>query len=246
MKKKKKHDDEHVDEAWLLPYSDMLTLLLALFIVMFAMSEADKEKIQQMSQSFSTVFTGGSGIMQHEGDKPVPAQDPNLTEKQKGVVEQDTMVAIKKGLEEGAEKGGYGDKVHLDIDSEGLHISIQDTLLFNSGDAEVQEEFSPILTQISSMISTLDNDIRIAGHTDNVPIKNSKYNSNWDLSYYRSLNVKNFMEQRANITPKKFSLEVFSEYKPKYDNSTPEGRAKNRRVEILIVRKHEISENLIK
>jgi flagellar motor protein MotB len=132
----------------------------------------------------------------------------------------------------------YEDKIKVDLNSEGLTISIQDTVIFNSGDAQILDKFDPVLMQISNMLRNLDNDIRISGHTDNVPIKNSKFNSNWDLSYERALNVMNFMIGKGKIGPNKFVIQACGEYKPKYDNSTEDGRAKNRRVEILIVRKY--------
>ncbi|MEG0371764.1 MAG: flagellar motor protein MotB, partial [Clostridium sp.] len=231
MGKKRQHHNEHVDEAWLLPYADMLTLLLALFIVMFAMSQVDKEKLQKTAQQFNVVFAGGSGVLDNNGTTITPGNG-SMNE----IVEQDKMILVKSILEEEIKNSGYVDKVNVELNGEGLLISMQDTVLFNSGDAEILKGFYPVFNQISSIIKDFNNDIRVAGHTDNIPINNSKFHSNWDLSYSRSLNVMKFMASSGHISPDKFSIQAFAQYKPKFDNSTNEGQSKNRRVEILIVR----------
>ncbi|ERI92642.1 putative chemotaxis protein MotB [Clostridiales bacterium oral taxon 876 str. F0540] len=244
MKGKKQHHEEHVDETWLLPYSDMLTLLLALFIVMFAMSKVDNQKLKQVSQQFNVIFSGGNGVMKDStgnGSNISPVTDSGSANEVNSLAEQDKMAVIKNTLEQEIKSEGYADKVKLDLSGEGLSISIQDTVAFNSGDAEVLSSFDPVLMQISNMIKDLDNEIRISGHTDNVPIRNNKFRSNWDLSYMRASNVMGFMVDKGHILPDKFSIQVNGEYRPKYDNSTEEGRAKNRSVDILIVRKYALT-----
>lgn len=238
MKKKKKvHHEEHVDESWLIPYADMLTLLLALFIVMFAMGQTDKAKLQKISQEFNIIFSGGSGLMESNGTVPIPG-NPGSAYDTQGVIEEDKMNEVKLKLEEEIKNKGYGDKVKVALNKEGLEISIQDAVLFNSGDADILKEFSPLLLQISTMLQKLDNDIKVVGHTDNVPIVNEKFRSNWDLSSMRAINVMRFMVDAGKLHAEKFSIQAYGQYKPKFDNSTPEGRAKNRRVEISIERKY--------
>jgi chemotaxis protein MotB len=242
---KKQHHEEHVDETWLLPYSDMLTLLLALFIVMFAMSKVDSDKFKKLSQQFNVIFSGGTGVLKDGGGNAgnVILPDSSSSSVNNSVVEQDMMVAVKNSLEQEIKDGNYQNKIKVDLNNEGLNISIQDTVIFKSGDAQIIDKFDPVLMQISNMIRNLDNDIRVSGHTDNVPINNSKFNSNWDLSYKRALNVMNFMIGKGKVRPDKFIIQACGEYNPKYDNSTADGRAKNRRVDILIVRKYASSTN---
>ena len=232
MSKKKQHHEEHVDEAWLLPYSDMLTLLLALFIVMFAMGQTDKAKLQEMSQQFNIIFAGGSGVMKSDGNSVIPM------EATPGQAEYDKMTELKKMLEEEITKEGYSDKVKVDINKDGLEISIQDAVLFNTGEADVRNNLSPLLLEISKMIQGLDNEIKIVGYTDNVPIKNEKFRSNWDLSAMRAINVMNFMVNSGTISEDKVSIQAYGEHMPKFENTTDIGRAKNRRVEIVVVRKY--------
>ena len=126
------------------------------------------------------------------------------------------------------------------LNSDGLEISIQDVVLFNSGEADVLNNLSPLLLEISNMLHGLDNEIKVVGHTDNVPIKNEKFRSNWDLSAMRAINVMNFMVDSGEISADKVSIQAYGEYMPKFSNTTEDGRAKNRRVEIFVVRKYPV------
>lgn len=100
----------------------------------------------------------------------------------------------------------------------------------------------PLLLEISGMLNRLDNTIKIAGHTDNIPINNQKFRSNWDLSAIRAINVMEFMVNQGKVRPERFVIEGYGQYSPKYDNSTEEGRAKNRRVEIFLIRKYPLEQ----
>lgn len=236
---KKKHEEEHVDEAWLLPYSDMLTLLLALFIVMFAMGQTDKEKFEAMAKEFNVIFSGGSGVMNESGNSQASENSGiSIGDSSDSQMEQDAMLKIKRDLEEEINKQGYGDKIKVDLNEEGLDISIQDVVLFDSGRADVLNDMSSLLLKISEFIKGLDNNIRIAGYTDNVPISNSDFRSNWDLSAIRAINVMNFMVNSGGVSEDKLSIQAYGQYKPKSSNDTEDGKAKNRRVEINIVRNY--------
>jgi chemotaxis protein MotB len=241
MSKKKQHHEEHVDEAWLLPYSDMLTLLLALFIVMFAMGQTDQAKFQAMSKEFNIIFSGGSGVMQQNGSSMIPMDGEGgqaKSEVYNAKTEEDKMTEIKKMLEQEIGKEGYSDKVKVNLTSEGLEITIQDAVLFRSGEAEILNDVSPLLSKLSDMLHDLENKVKIVGHTDNVPISTARFRSNSDLSAMRAINVMNYMVTSTGITPNRAYIEAHGEYMPKYDNNTEDGRAKNRRVEIIVIRKY--------
>ncbi|WP_027626408.1 flagellar motor protein MotB [Clostridium lundense] len=240
MKGKKQHHEEHVDETWLLPYSDMMTLLLALFIVMFAMSKVDNQRAQQLSEQFNSILSGGTAVLQSGGTNgsTIKIDEAIKLEEAGSVAEQDKMLKVKNELEKDIKNDGYADKMQVELNGEGLTIKIQDSVAFKSGDSDILNQFTPVLVKISNMIRDLDNEIRISGHTDNVPIKNAKFRSNWDLSYMRASNVMNFMVDKCKIAQNKFSIQAYGEFRPKYDNSTEAGRAKNRSVDILIVRKY--------
>ncbi|GAA0076518.1 flagellar motor protein MotB [Clostridium sp. CTA-5] len=238
MKKKKEHHEEHVDETWLIPYADMLTLLLALFIVMFAMSKVDNQKLQQASEQFSVIFSSNSGLIGQGGNQSAPIENSPTPEVSPAATEDGKMTEVKQMLEKEIKQEGYSDKVKVDLNEGGLEVAIQDVILFNSGDANVLKDVSPLLLKISGMLKGLDNNIKIVGHTDNVPISNSNFRSNWDLSAIRAINVMNFMVSSGGITQDKISIEAYADQKPKFDNSTEDGKAKNRRVEIFVGRKY--------
>lgn len=245
MRKKKKNHEEHMDETWLLPYSDMLTLLLALFITMFAMGQIDKEKFNNVAKQFNVIFSGGSWISDGDGNSIVSIGGPDgsdTTGMSDSQIEDTKMTEIKKNLEEEIEQEGYGDRIKIDLNGEGLEIAIQDVALFDSGDAEVLSDVSPILLKISNMLKELDNQIRVVGYTDNVPISNNKFRSNWDLSAARAINVMDFMVSYGGIKEENVSIQAYGQYKPKTSNDTEEGKAKNRRVEIYVVRNFPVDE----
>ena len=238
MAKKKAHHEEHVDESWLLPYSDLLTLLLALFIVMFAISQVDKEKLQKMASEFEAIFSGQTSILEEESSPSAVLQDSSIPQPDNYALEDSLMNQLKLIIEEDIKSKGYEDRVKVVLTKEGLEISILDVMLFDSGDAEVLQSVHPLLLQIADTLSRVDNDIKVAGHTDNVPINNDQYRSNWDLSAMRAINVMNFLVDQGGLQPERFLIQCFSEYSPIADNSTVEGRAKNRRVEIFLTRKY--------
>jgi chemotaxis protein MotB len=235
--KKKVHHEEHVDETWLIPYADMLTLLLALFIVMFAMGQTDKEKLKKVSEQFNIIFSSGAGVLENNGTVVIP-ENPTTSYDTMGTIEEDKMNEVKQMLEQEINRKGYSDKAKVALNKEGLEISIQDAALFNSGEAEILKGVSPLLIQISTMLQKLDNDIKIVGYTDNVPISTEKFRSNWDLSSIRAINVMNFMVDAGKLHAEKFSIQAYGQFKPKFDNSTEAGRAKNRRVDIILLRKY--------
>ncbi|MBX4259479.1 OmpA family protein [Clostridium estertheticum] len=240
MRKKKEHSEEHVDESWLLPYSDMLTLLVALFIVMFAMSQVDKAKLQKVSSQFNIIFAGGSGILQSDSGT-IASIDPSSSASSASSLEQNSMNSLKSTLDKEISKNGYSGHIKVAVNKEGLDISIEAIALFASGDASVLKNVTPLLLKISAMLKNLDNDIKIAGYTDNKPISNSKFRSNWDLSSIRAINVMTYMVNSGGLNPKNISIQAYGEYNPKYDNSTEANRAKNRRVEIFVARKYPVA-----
>lgn len=245
MGKKKEHHEEHPDEAWLLPYADLLTLLLALFIVMFAMGQTDKEKMIALAQQFNVIFAGGSGIIERGGQAVIsPIQTPEgaSSEGQKPIVdskaaEDAEMQNIEASLNAELAKAGYSDTIKVGLTKEGLDINIEAAILFEPGSATILKAVNPPLLKICKALSTFDNEIVVMGYTDNVPTNSAQFRTNWELSASRAINVMNFMVKSGKLNEEKMSIRAFGEFKPKYDNSTVTGRAKNRRVEIFVARK---------
>jgi chemotaxis protein MotB len=244
MAKRRKHKkhEEHIDESWLVPYADILTLLLALFIVLFASSSVDAAKFKQMSNVFNEVFSGGTGVMDQQS--PVSSDNPSTAEtkpspnQENGLAkqEQQELFKIQKKVNQYIKENQLTDKLDTALTDEGLLVTIRDNVLFQSGSADVRTGDKHIAKEISDLL-VMDpaRSIVISGHSDNVPIKTYQYDSNWDLSVMRAVNFMKIMLENKKLQPQWFSAKGYGEFKPVASNGTDEGRAKNRRVEILIM-----------
>jgi chemotaxis protein MotB len=251
-RKKHKEHEEHMDESWLIPYADLLTLLLALFIVLFAMSSVDAVKFQQLSKAFNDIFSGGTGVF--EFTSPNPEGDPTSTTKeQRGLIgndngtgglgeeERQELAEVQKRVNEYIEKNNLTTKLGTKLSGEGLLVTIRDNVLFESGSADVRNRDKAVALEIADLL-VMDppRSIVISGHTDNVPIKTAKYDSNWDLSVMRAVNFMKILLENRKLQPEWFSAKGYGEFSPVASNNTPEGKSKNRRVEILIMPRAEI------
>ncbi|AKU32041.1 MULTISPECIES: flagellar motor protein MotB [Bacillus] len=245
-RKRKKHDHEdHVDESWLIPYADLLTLLLALFIVLFASSSIDAAKYEQMAKSFNVVFTGGTGVMdQSSMQSTEETENSNQTKKSAEDEEeakakardQAVLTKVKKQVDSFIADKKLGSKLETKLTDEGLLITIEDSIFFDSGRAVIRSQDVPLAKEISKLlVINPARDIVISGHTDNVPIRNSEFESNWYLSAIRAVNFLNILLENSNLDQENFSTKGYGEFKPIASNDTAEGRSKNRRVEVLIL-----------
>jgi len=242
MSKKKKHEDheEHIDESWLIPYADLLTLLLALFIVLFASSSVDATKFKQISDSFTTIFSGGSGVMNYPSET-IPQENTKGNSNEKvnkgnGETSQKELKEVQEKVDQYIKKNKLQGSLKTELTDEGLLITITNDVLFDSGSAIVRTTERSIATQISNLlISNPPLSVIISGHTDNIPIKNELFQDNWDLSVTRAVNFMKIMLENKKLKPQSFSAKGYGEYKPIASNHTNKGRAKNRRVEILVL-----------
>ncbi|WP_066052672.1 flagellar motor protein MotB [Robertmurraya korlensis] len=257
-RRKKHHHEEHVDESWLIPYADLLTLLLALFIVLFSMSSVDAKKFQAMAEVFNQEFTSGTGIFEFPSPIPeegatAPDEQTNdseeieqsqsgekMTEEQKQKLaqqaEQVELQAIQAKVNEYVSSKGLQDKLETKLTDEGLLLTIRDNVLFESGSDAVRTQDLQIVKEISELL-VMDpaRSIIISGHTDNVPIKNAQFSSNWELSVMRAINFMKILLENKSLDPSWFSAKGFGEFKPIAPNDDTAGKARNRRVEILIL-----------
>ena len=263
MAKKKAPEPEHAasHERWMISYADMLTLLLALFIVMFAISKVDQAKFIQFAQGASQAFggsgqvilngygggeTGNDGIMDNS---KAPASGPQQLDPQKAaqmIAEQQARQAAQSAEKQRLEKlknqlskelatKGLQDAVQMGIDERGLVVNIvTDKVLFDTGKAQLRPEGLLVLDAIAPSIKPLPNRVAIEGHTDNVPIKTAEFPSNWELSQARAASVL----QRViydGVDEARLSLAAYGEQKPIDTNATDAGRAHNRRVAIVLL-----------
>ena len=245
-KRKKKHHEDHMDESWLIPYADLLTLLLALFIVLFAMSSVDAVKFQQLSKAFNDVFSGGTGVFEFqspmpEGQMESPDErkedvEKNDEEKADAAKDQMELLAIQQKVNSYIEDKKLTDKLDTKLTDEGLLLTIRDNVLFESGRAEVRNTDVNIANEIADLlVMEPPRNIIISGHTDNVPIRTARYESNWELSVMRAVEFMKIILKNGQLDPRWFSAKGFGEFQPVATNDTAEGKARNRRVEILIL-----------
>lgn len=256
MAKKPKHEEheEHADETWLVPYSDVLTLLLALFIVLFAMSKVDEQKFKQMAESFREAFSAGNpqaGLLPSNVSlapvvAPPPPPPPTQTpaSRKSGIDEETNQLsALKRQLDAYIATNNLKAQLETEMTDEGLVLIIKDTLFFRSGSASMIPQSEPIAASIATMLTTIDQKVVVSGHTDNVPINTSEFPSNWDLSSKRAVNFMRYILQREpSLQPDRFSAVGYGEYQPVAINTTEEGRQRNRRVELLIMRNYRLPE----
>lgn len=252
-RKKKKHS-EGAGEAWLLPYSDLMTLLLAVFIVLFAVSKVDQTKATEMSKSFqkTMMVQGGSGVLPGDGTSINPTsqtqQGNGVLPYNVGETGTDTGTGSGTGTADDQQLKQLQEKINQEIsddkesgsvttavDSRGVVITFNNVLLFDSGKADIKSDNTAFLLKVAKLINSVDNYIRVEGNTDNVPIQNSIYPSNWELSTARATSVVRFMIDKGKVAPERLSAVGYGEYRPVADNKTEIGRNKNRRIEIVIL-----------
>lgn len=245
-KKKKGHG---VDESWLLPYSDMLTLLLALFIVLFAASEVDSQKYERLAEVFrGELMAGGPGILEEnvppsQGDIPEEeeAKPPEEQQEQSEIPEQEKsdkppLEEIKESMDAYILENQLDGKFETKLTREGLMLTIVDDVFFDKGSAEVKEEARRTAEEVAQLLySDPPHEVVVSGHTDNIPISTSIYASNWELSVERAVNFMTVVLDNENLDPTLFSAKGYGEYQPAVPNTTAENRQKNRRVEILVL-----------
>ncbi|MCR3761015.1 OmpA/MotB family protein [Clostridium felsineum] len=241
--KKKKHEEPENSERWLLTYSDLITLLMAFFIVMYASSTVSKSKFAQIAQSLKAGFEGSTGktIIGNEDAVDIKTSNNYVTQqsnKQNASAEkteENKLKDVKQKIDQYVKENGMQGSVTTNLEEKGLVVSIVDTLMFDRGRAEVKPDFEKKLVEIGKILNTIDNYIRIEGHTDNTPISNSQYPSNIELGSARSNNVEHILLDTAKIPPTQMYTVSYADTRPVADNNTDVGKARNRRVDIVIL-----------
>ncbi len=223
-------------ERWLLTYADMITLLMVLFVVMYAISNTDVRKFTALAQSFSAafnndVFQGTDTISISEALASEP--DTAQFDASSGVISNDYRT-VNATIRDYAIAQGIGGDVSVDRVPEGIAIRISDTLLFSSGRARLDERSLKVLARIEAIVAPLPNALRIEGHTDDLPPTGPFYSDNWDLSTARALAVLNEMHD-LGIDEHRLAAAGYAGYQPIVANTDDASRARNRRVDILIL-----------
>jgi chemotaxis protein MotB len=252
--RKKKHPEHVNNERWLVSYADFITLLFAFFVVMFAVSQVDSKKVGRFSESFhealeSNAFNSrGLGLLPN--DNAPPKASPAEPKAHRSVPAAGggggggagARREIQTGLARRAQatRALAGLRI-LDIHGE-LVLRLPEQLMFNAGDATLADDGRTALDIIGDELAKHDVTLRVEGHTDNKPIKTVRYPSNWDLSTARATAVIAFLVDTKKLNPVRLSAAGYGEYHPIAENETAEGRALNRRVDIVVIAQDEPAE----
>ncbi len=257
--------------AWVMTFADLMTLLMCFFVLLLAFSEMDVLKFKQLSGSMKDAFgvqaeievksiPKGTSIVAREFSpgKPDPTALPTVRQftidSNKSTLDllDRRNKELEKRLEEIAReaqriRSALKDEIvngSVAVDTEGVKIIIRilEKASFDSGSAEVRPSFTPVLQKIGAMIDDNSGEIKVSGHTDDVPIaaSNTEFRSNWDLSSSRAVSVTHELLKTATAEPGRFTVTGHADTRPRADNLTPENRARNRRVDISIIRGAEL------
>ena len=256
-KKKGGHDDEHVDERWLLTYADMITLLMALFIVMWSMATVNTSKYEALSLSLREAFSGkilpgGESITQpgsSSQDSP-PAPEPPIPTivpttkasegdgKRSDAAEQEDedLKRLKRQIDAWSEQHGLANEVQTAIATRGLVVTVlTDRVLFDSGSADLKPRSHTLLDALARLLkATVRNPIQVEGNTDNVPVS-GRFPTNWELSTARATSVVRYLIGRG-VNPDRLAATGYADRHPLASNATEGGRRRNRRVELVVIR----------
>lgn len=224
-------------DGWLATYADTVTLLLTFFVLLYALSTVDAQKFQQIAVAMQSAFSGkvDKSILEFNmssGDVPLVGK-PQITVED---VQENENLEILEDVLTYIKENNLEEDVQIYSDKKGLNIQMKDSVLFDTGKAELRSESKTVLDKVSDLIAKVDNDIIIEGHTDNLPINTPAMPNNWHLSSARALSVLDyFLANKEILNPQRLSPQGCGEYKPIAPNDTDENRAKNRRVNIIVV-----------
>ncbi len=228
---KKKEDPPKGAPAFMTTWGDMCTLLLCFFVMLLAMSTIDPAKFHVAASSFQNAF---SGVLE---SFPSILITRDILVPRLGGDEQNKRMAIDaaRRIRRTVKQDGLDEAIKVEVTETGIAIKIADPIGFNLGQADIQPELISTLHEIANTISKAEgSQIRVEGHTDDLPIRTARFPSNWELSSARALNVVRFLAERGGIDPSTLSAVGYAEYRPLVPNTSAQNRRKNRRIEIYV------------
>lgn len=249
MRRRAEFEGEN-SERWLMTYADLITLLLAFFVIMYAMSKIDSAKVEKITRQLHGEFNAkdvveaevsselGEGVLKIGQLKMVAQrlESPSFGHLRHRVnIGPATNIPVSSGFDNVGSADSAQNPISVELNERGLIIHVVESALFSPGRAELQPGAVELLDQIATEIRELPNQIRVEGHTDSIPISNVRYPSNWELSSARATAVVRHLVDKHAFSPERISALGFGEFRPLVSNDTPENRAKNRRVDIVIL-----------
>ncbi len=257
-KKKQLKNNANNESDWMTTYSDMVTLLLTFFIMLFSMATIDKFKFEEIAASLRSAFMsegGGETFESNRGKEIINIYDElNAVDKMVSLVndsyedageidEETTEISdsieyniedIREEIEEAISEMGLNEYVKVIERKEFLILRFDSVILFDLSKADIRESAKEVLKKLGNILNRLDNEIIVQGHTDNLPINTTQFPSNWELSTRRATNVVHFFIEYCGVKPSKLTATGNGEFKPVKPNDTPENRQENRRIDIVI------------
>ncbi|MFZ7131485.1 MAG: OmpA family protein [Eubacteriales bacterium] len=236
---KKKDGMKTNANGWMTTFSDLMSLLLTFFILLYSMSTIDVIKFKNISYSLQAVLMGEGQPQITEGMKnesPIPIdENETVSEDQlESTVKEEILVMYDK-IKEFVEQENLEAEVSVQLHKNGVYIDIKDVILFESGKADIKRNGKEILNTLAKLFDQFHNEIIIEGRTDNVPMSNELYPTNWELSSARAIAVVRYLCEGKDIDPSRLSAIGYGEYRPVVPNDSVEHKAQNRRVNILIL-----------
>jgi chemotaxis protein MotB len=258
MSRRKRRVSHANHERWLVSYADFITLLFAFFVVLYASSQVDKRKVGKLALAIQVAFQEMGVFEVSATEVPIDATDPMPFSTAQGVENTERTGSLGQiasrptdSLGTGLEKGDLAQlqaeletalaseiklkEIAVHREPDGLVISLREVGFFESGSAQMKSASQGALDRIANMLGQRNYRLRIEGHTDNAPIHTSQFPSNWELSTSRATEIVRLLIVRDGFGPDRLSAAGFAEYHPVATNRSPEGRAMNRRVDIVVL-----------
>lgn len=237
----RKHQGGAGHERWLVSYADFITLLFAFFVVLFATGQSDHSKKVELEASIQSAFQEMGLFEAHTKMPPLPmangnGEAPQLNSLLKTMAAQtpDPMKEVTQRIAEAAAPEIAKGTIGIHETPNGLVVSLEEAGFFDSGAADIRTSALPVLARIAAVLP--ESPLRVEGHTDNVPIHTAQFASNWELSSARASSIGRLLLKYPNIRPENLSVAGYAEFHPAASNDTAEGRARNRRVDLVLLK----------
>jgi chemotaxis protein MotB len=255
MRRKKRPAEYPNHERWLVSYADFITLLFAFFVVMFAVSQVDSKKLGRFVESLNVAFEfrgpfpqtsqksgagGEKGLIGITTESAVPfgpiVKSPIDAARSKRLLwRREQAHQVRSRIERALAGTQFADKVRVGLTTRGIVVSLAEGGFFDPGSATVRRDSMDALKSVAMALRDEPGPVAVEGHTDNVPIHTAMFPSNWELSTARATTIVRYLIDDVRFDPKRLSATGFGEYRPEADNSTPEGRLRNRRVDLVLL-----------
>lgn len=254
MARKQKKASSSGSPAWMATYSDLMSLLLTFFVLLFSMSAVSEEQFKAVAESLRVALAGSSNdsILEDSGSsisdlnasdieeveqispEDMTVENPESSAQSESVIPEEVQELYETANQYMVENGIESD-LTISRDAEGVYIDIQESILFTSGSADITTSGEETLGTLSGLFDLFNNKIVVEGYTDNVPMNTAKFPSNWELSTGRALAVLRYLSEQSGVAPERLSAKGYGEHSPVVPNDSDENRALNRRVNVIIM-----------